>query len=220
MGPWKPFRLPTRQERSDSFVSPRFPRTRRDAPKGVYVDTRIDVAEVTAVPIVAIMPAVVQESQAKRGASRIWGDVDSTAVADRVKRDFVKKITNPFFSRCFRERVLDMEQSRVRNAFVATPRTGQREKMSRLSGPEQWHRIAGRTTPRGLTGEGFPARPSRQFTALLSVRCGFSSPNVSSAVSSGSFTNEGMSFNASRSRRLSHVHDSCLASRRQGEQHG
>ena len=168
----------------------------------------------------AIMPVVVQESQAKRGASRIWGDVDSTAVADRVKRDFVKKITNPFFSRCFWERVLDMEQSRVRNAFVATPRTGQREKMSRLSGPEQQPRTAGRSTPRSLTGEVVPVRPTRFDAVPLSVRCGCTSPNLSSAVSPGSFMCEGMSFNASRSRRLSPLGDSCIASRRQGEQHG
>lgn len=81
------------------------------------------------------MSVLIQGIRANRVASPAWGDVDTAAVADRVKRDFVKKITNPFFSRCFRERVLDMEQSRVRNAFAASTWMGPRGLTVRSTDP-------------------------------------------------------------------------------------
>jgi hypothetical protein len=177
-------------------------------------------AGLTAVPIVAGMPVIVQGRQAKRGASRIWGDVDSDAMADRVKRDFVKKITNPFFSRCFRERVLDMEQSRVRNAFVATSWKGQRERMARVTGPEQQHRTVGRTTSRSVESMALSAFADWWSAVTPVDPSRFSSPNLSSKGSRGSLFGEGMAFHESRSQRLSRIGRSIIANRRQGEQHG
>ena len=62
---------------------------------------RFSPIDATPGPIVAVMRALPQETGAKRVASTTWADVDSAALADRVKRDFVKKITNPNFSRGF-----------------------------------------------------------------------------------------------------------------------
>jgi hypothetical protein len=47
------------------------------------------------------MPVILQGITAKQAARPGWADVDSAALADRVKEDFVKKITNPLFTRRF-----------------------------------------------------------------------------------------------------------------------
>jgi len=127
------------------------------------------------------MPVLIQGIRSNRVASPARGDVDTAAVADRVKGDFVKKITNPFFSRCFWERVLDMEQSRVRNTVAAStwmrPRgmtvrsadPGQKLRTGRLSASSE--REAGRQSAFLRVDERSTQTGSLRFAG---VRFGFS----------------------------------------------
>ena len=196
-------------------------------------------------PIVTLMRVLVQGTGAKQAGSPSWGDVDSAAVADRVKRDFVKKITNPFFSRCFRERVLDMEQSRVSIAFVASTRTRQRVLMSRLCGPEQRRRaVSLRASYKvGVAGEwvrsqqeaclprgsGLPVswRPFLPISGLAGRQPHDIARQSSLADAVGARSHTAHSATASgsllveqRHQRAIHVRRSLIAVNREGTQHG